>query len=100
MITANVFRLPVLSAVLSDRDAVRPKRAGTTMQKYNYFFNLQWAKAVFFLLAFLLILLQSLSQALFMLLHQRLGGEDGDVGLIRKQEAFQLGVDFDIDADV
>lgn len=34
--TANHFRLPMLSATLSSRDAVRPKRTGTTVQKYNF----------------------------------------------------------------
>ena len=39
--TANNFRLPVLSAALSSRDAVRPERAGTTVQNYNFSTNPQ-----------------------------------------------------------
>ena len=35
------FGLPVLSAALGGRDAVRPKRAGTTLQNYNFSVNPQ-----------------------------------------------------------
>lgn len=35
------FGLPVLSATLEGRDAVRPKRSGTILQNYYFFLNLQ-----------------------------------------------------------
>jgi len=38
---AKLFGLPVLSAAHEGRDAVRPKRAGTTLQKYNFSTNPQ-----------------------------------------------------------
>jgi hypothetical protein len=41
VLAAKFFGLPVLSAALESRDAVRPKRAGTTLQKYNFSTNPQ-----------------------------------------------------------
>lgn len=41
VLAAKLFGLPVLSATHEGRDAVRPKRAETTLQNYNFSTNSQ-----------------------------------------------------------
>jgi hypothetical protein len=41
VLAAKLFGLPVLSAAHESRDAVRPKRAGTILQNYNFSTNPQ-----------------------------------------------------------
>jgi hypothetical protein len=41
VLAAKLFGLPVLSATHEGRDAVRPKRAETTLQNYNFSMNPQ-----------------------------------------------------------
>lgn len=47
-----------------------------------------------------MILFQCLFQTLFVRIDQRLRGKDSDVGDIRKQDALQFGVNFDVDANI